>query len=424
MRKTKNEFIVSLLTRQIKEEKAPHDNDSLNFLHLHFAPENIKDLLKQIQQKSITPLKATDYSSFLNEDRGLFSWEFQDNGQRTFFVESYENVFKLFNYLPEYHLYEVIPENKPCHLYFDIEYYFEEHPNYDGDLIIKHLIKVIEEKLFEVFGRDEFEVIHLDATNPQKKFSRHLIIRGKDFCFKNNYHVGHFVKTEILTIPEFSIVDEAVYSKNRCIRCIWSTKVANGNKFPLVPKDYTNLSPSLSSVDFFKKTLIACVDKKCHIIGYPDLNDTPHDKPKSQVAAASTNVSQSQMRDITVNDINDFAIKCFAPTGYIKMSDYNPDFDTILMYVEGSRYCQNIKREHKSNHIYLVCSLQKGTIVQRCLDPDCRGFQSEPVQVPEHLLESLRKQFTRTQQNNVNEEIFKPKKDFDDFLDDFSDDYD
>ena len=94
------------------------------------------------------------------------------------------------------------------------------------------------------------------------------------------------------------------------------------------------------------------------------------------------------------------------------------------MCVEGSKFCHNINREHKSNHIYLVCNLSKGFIVQRCYDPDCRNFQSEPVKIPENILEGLRKQYlTDTMINNLTPTIPKPKNDFTKFLEDFSDEY-
>ena len=39
-----------------------------------------------------------------------------------------------------------------------------------------------------------------------------------------------------------------------------------------------------------------------------------------------------------------------------------------------SKWCQNIRREHTSNHVWF--SIHSGRICQKCLDEDCREFQS------------------------------------------------
>lgn len=44
-----------------------------------------------------------------------------------------------------------------------------------------------------------------------------------------------------------------------------------------------------------------------------------------------------------------------------------------------SHWCENIRREHKSNHIWF--SIRSGRVSQRCFDEECREFQG-----PEHIL--------------------------------------
>lgn len=47
----------------------------------------------------------------------------------------------------------------------------------------------------------------------------------------------------------------------------------------------------------------------------------------------------------------------------------------LLYTVHGSRYCQNVKREHKSNNVYIVVDMQKKVWSQKCFDPDCAHFR-------------------------------------------------
>ena len=335
--------------------------------------------------RRLTLFRSIDLSK-LNENNSLFSVEKDQNGKRTFFINTYEEIFNLFRSLEEPHIYEVIVEQRPCHLYFDVEYKIEEHPDYDGDKMVQTLIALVEEKLFEVFGQDGFELIHLDATSPVK-FSRHIIIRGNHFCFADNRQVATFVQKEILTNSEMAlIVDPAVYSRNRNFRCIWSTKKANGGKYPLVPIDGTHKSPLYSSVEYFKKTLITNVGANPHCLRYPEEATVKWNSSSYDGKITMPDLKQS---DLQCTGIESFALSVFAPNGTIRNARYSPDFKTITFLINGCRYCHRIGREHKSNGIYLVVRLSSATIVQKCFDPDCRGFESSPVPIPENIFHSL-----------------------------------
>ncbi|CAM9654510.1 unnamed protein product, partial [Hapterophycus canaliculatus] len=52
--------------------------------------------------------------------------------------------------------------------------------------------------------------------------------------------------------------------------------------------------------------------------------------------------------------------------------------------VGNNRWCWNIGRAHKSNHVYLVTDLSKGEVRQHCHDQECRrsGYRSNPVRLP------------------------------------------
>lgn len=94
------------------------------------------------------------------------------------------------------HYYELILENVPCHLYFDLEYEFDENVDKNGELMISQFIEVfqslnqfITQQLLEKFNITGFEVIDLTSTT-ETKFSRHLIFRHDLFKFVNNIEAG------------------------------------------------------------------------------------------------------------------------------------------------------------------------------------------------------------------------------------------
>ena len=52
-----------------------------------------------------------------------------------------------------------------------------------------------------------------------------------------------------------------------------------------------------------------------------------------------------------------------------------------------SKYCENLKREHKSNHIWF--SVHSGRISQRCFDEDCHEFHGREHILPPSIVEQL-----------------------------------
>lgn len=57
----------------------------------------------------------------------------------------------------------------------------------------------------------------------------------------------------------------------------------------------------------------------------------------------------------------------------------------ILLFFFANRYCENIGRCHKSNNVLWIVNLKNKMIYQKCHDPDCFGFKSQPKQLPEEI---------------------------------------
>ncbi|OXB76762.1 UNVERIFIED_CONTAM: hypothetical protein H355_016243, partial [Colinus virginianus] len=94
------------------------------------------------------------------------------------------------------HCYEVIPEKDACKLYFDLEFHKAANPGADGKDMVAKLIELVSQKLKELYDVNcsASDVLNLDSSTDEK-FSRHLIFLPCKTVFKDNIHVGHFVRT-------------------------------------------------------------------------------------------------------------------------------------------------------------------------------------------------------------------------------------
>lgn len=58
----------------------------------------------------------------------------------------------------------------------------------------------------------------------------------------------------------------------------------------------------------------------------------------------------------------------------------------MMIYDIGeNRWCGNIQRQHKSNHVYYVADLKLRVLYQKCHDPDCINYRSEDVRIPDEV---------------------------------------
>lgn len=150
---------------------------------------------------------------------GLFSREFTTTGCRNFLVDTHAGFalssspqFRrlgapgapgVLQVLPR-HLYEVLIENKPCWLYFDLEFSRVENPDLEPAVVVAAFISLLNQFCEHLFGHeiDKTSLYDLDSTNAEK-FSKHIIIKklrdsstsiGGTLAFQNNAQAGYFVK--------------------------------------------------------------------------------------------------------------------------------------------------------------------------------------------------------------------------------------
>ncbi|NWW72810.1 PRIPO protein, partial [Climacteris rufus] len=144
--------------------------------------------------------EAFSYVKTCKEDVHVFALEKStQSGQRSYLVTTYKELW--FYYTKGYktslmHCYEVIPEKDACKLYFDLEFHKPANPGADGKSMVMKLIELVSQKLKELYDVNcsSKDVLNLDSSTDEK-FSRHLIFLPQKTVFKDNTHVGNFVRT-------------------------------------------------------------------------------------------------------------------------------------------------------------------------------------------------------------------------------------
>lgn len=58
---------------------------------------------------------------------------------------------------------------------------------------------------------------------------------------------------------------------------------------------------------------------------------------------------------------------------------------TVCFNMKDNRYCDNVRRAHKSNNIIWNVHLGDRICWQSCHDPECRGYRGEPIDLPEEV---------------------------------------
>lgn len=155
-------------------------------------------------------IQAFNFSKSCKPDVHVFALENENKkdarlGQRIFLVTTYTELWFYYrNYRKSLmHCYEVIPEGAVCHLYFDLEFVKQTNPERDGKQMVAILIQYVCQKLGELY-RVQCSVRHvlnLDSST-HEKFSRHLVFHLPNVAFRNNIHVGNFIRTIMQPVTE------------------------------------------------------------------------------------------------------------------------------------------------------------------------------------------------------------------------------
>ena len=332
----------------------------------------------------------------------VFSHEFDDKGRRRFLVSTIVDFWTHYGNSNNKHFYEVIPDSSQSKLYFDLEFSKPENEDKDGELMSRFLIQKVNEYLKVRYKLENTikDVMVLDSSNISK-YSCHLIFHK--ISFSQNKKIVNFLLDfeSMLSNSEqkvfqvinkgriTSFVDKTVYSKNRNFRLLGSWKFGKFTPLILASFDVSTKSNSLSGdskYQMFKDSLVTNVEEDCKLLDVGEV---------SEQAARGTNITSPQYHGSTnlpspFYEVDEFVKSQLLPGGFIRSWNISYN-DKILYSIGGRRFCANVKRDHTSNHIFIVCDLAKMTMTQHC--HSCKGFQGAEILIPEAAMRWWHEEF-------------------------------
>ncbi|XP_057871559.2 uncharacterized protein LOC131077968 isoform X2 [Cryptomeria japonica] len=390
----------------------------------------LHEIHKDLTEENDLRLRTVVWATFPRQEQALqfaeshskvhvFSYQDHLNGKRRFLATTYEEFWRRYEAMdPKYrHHYEVIQEGSPCHLYFDLEYNCTANLNADGVAMVDLLLSVISDAMLDIYSFN-FETdwtVELDSSTTEK-FSRHLVVHMPNAAFKDNSHVGAFVgeicarianlrevdakfnqlyvlkNNSLSQICSELFVDSAVYSRNRCFRLPLSSK-AGKNSF-LLPTGRFRCK-NMSECQMFMESLICKMDKCEKLLtfdakavgnggGVTDiiLAAYPVRHPKTITHSCTSGRSPFPAVDAFVESVSSVG----NIPGSIRSWYWFSEHGVIVYNINGNRFCENIGRQHKSNHVMYIVDFRSASYYQKCHDPDCRGFRSPLRPIPEETI--------------------------------------
>ncbi|XP_044873962.1 DNA-directed primase/polymerase protein isoform X2 [Mauremys mutica] len=395
--------------------------------------------------------QAFNYAKTCKEDVRVFALEMNtEDGQRYYLVTTYTEFWFYYNKKQKtslMHCYEVIPEKAVCKLYFDLEFYKPVNPEADGKKMIAKLIELVSKKLEELYGVkcSVEDVLNLDSSTDEK-FSHHLIFLLYKTAFKDNIHVGNFVKTVLqpaLVLTENKAdalileegADSVASQSSKATVEIDGTVVNLGAAKEASGKWQSNMHKTLENGKLQQKensdlSFLVVDDKeggKQLVVDlgvytknrnfrlYKSSKAGKHatlkiaednkfvPKPQKNISIEEQYFLSSLVCNVRFSEI-ERALTCDNPAGKEKMPKQTDrrvasstsgirrwnyfSLEELLVYdISRYRWCKNIGRAHKSNNIMILVDLKKEVYYQKCYDPVCRAknFKSESIPLPPEI---------------------------------------
>ena len=374
--------------------------------------------------------KLRDAVNCINNNQERFPnlrvWAFESpmgNGVKQFFVATKTTFYRRYLRNNARYFYEIIEPHRTCRLFFDVDVVKELNPDFDEKGVTNVFFTLLQAFVFEshhvqiTFS----DIVHLDAST-DAKVSWHFIVHGFKFdnilhcrsfiqriatelreCFRNlgglsfstdSFTYDELLKLRINTPSGYSVLfDENVYCSNQQFRLINSEKRGKNN--PLVLSE-NNHYPVFNEETLFDDCLISFDDDAPSVSAsvaksHPSITKSSAKTTAITFTTTSTNKSttSSSSMSTVAKSLNDFVLayaQSFIRTaqiGKVTRLENKMKFD-----LNGTKWCQNISREHKSNRVYIVVDLRKGCMYQRCYDPDCKQAYTASCPVPHDLCTS------------------------------------
>ncbi|GAM29392.1 hypothetical protein SAMD00019534_125680 [Acytostelium subglobosum LB1] len=322
--------------------------------------------------------------------------------------------------------YELIVENTPCRLHFDVEYKAPgvEHPLEADETTIPILLECIGYAIVNAFPMleghvhpDDFMILYSDTP---EKYSCHIIWapRRVDVRFKNSGHIIHWIDNYLMdhrhTHQEVNYIDRSIYTKNRNFRLLGSHKYGK----PVWSKLSTTLNTKeagtmhvVAQYQEFTRSLVCppqpTEDMNREIITSPFFDDnTTHGRGKLSSSSSSVSSSDSSSASSSSSRSSDWSwssesSSSLVPQPNIPVSHYKTiqrcqeyirqdyqkqgNHGIKVLFVkcvakrEGEyllasnymRYCVFQRRLHSKNNNYVYLSVSGGWFGYRCRSKLC-----------------------------------------------------
>ncbi|XP_046385235.1 DNA-directed primase/polymerase protein-like [Ischnura elegans] len=384
---------------------------------------------------------ALDYAK--SRGNGLMTFAFQqESGQRLFLV-SHPAIFWHYDskrIAQRRCSYEIIPENSPCKVYFDLEYDAIINQNLIPQKNVTTFMTAVSNYLAHFFGVvvDNSKVLILDSST-EAKISYHLIYQSEEAIFRDNIHLGRFVKEiclgirRVISNPSMMLLnpqlwsgishadicdllvvgrkheetlfcDQSVYSRNRHFRLYLSTKL--GKNAPLVLSNFNQCMPATASQEsiFLASLITYSCENSVRLLEFGcDKSDVSAREIPNRATAVVTDTSTST----ELHQVDEFVKNLISPLGSIRKRTILESSKGLVIQFDilGYRFCSNIGRHHRSNNICIILDGARGTWHQRCYDPDCSGFRSDENPLPPEISFILEKELDEEDVNCLDDSI-------------------
>ena len=269
-----------------------------------------------------TRLEILQHSDFDSHDIGVYARDININGAKQYAVQTHvgaacffvsslshsvaqveetSSVEKRCRQTP-IHYYEVVLENTPCWLYFDLDYSCVLHPHLVPADVTHAFYDTLTQFCLIKFGMQLCvnTVVELDSTNSEK-YSKHFVVKHmyddngnlQALAFPHNGHAGQFVKDFLSFLAKEcadnehsiahclryrthtkqkdhqveewkNVIDSNVYDRNRCFRLLFSSQMGKHTELKHVTGCPVSAHPSIQLL----ASLVTCVSRRMKLFTY------------------------------------------------------------------------------------------------------------------------------------------------------------
>lgn len=328
----------------------------------------------------------TQVEAFANAKENDFVFAYEvSKFKRVFIACTNEDYWNNFLHKNRLYGYEIIRENKPCHLHIDLDVDRERFPCVNVDTIWITLENHIDKIFSAEYEIDSCDIQkHIMHSTSIAKGSMHIVYNVKGYLFENNAHVGAFMRgvkelvemhyPEDITMFDEGFVDMGIYTRNRQFRMLGCAKfntmriIKDSNELTLEHWVDCKVQPAHKGEKFFHITEPDRSEPKYTsggggITGYvPDCI-----KPILQLIEAE--------KDTLVTRVHAFPLSL-----------------TFACNLRTKR-CPFLNRTHSKNVIYAIINLTTQKYRYRCHSDKCNGHESDakpfPPDIQQEVLEFL-----------------------------------